>query len=92
MGVPVLTKLGDTFLGRQSASFLHAAGLQQWIAEDDDDYVARAIACVGDLPALSRLRSGLRPQVLASPVYDADRFAGHFETALRAMWMDWCAA
>jgi predicted O-linked N-acetylglucosamine transferase (SPINDLY family) len=92
MGVPVLTKLGDTFLGRQSASFLHAAGLQHWIAADDDDYVACAIACVDDLPALSRLRQGLRQQVLASPVYDADRFAGHFEAALRGMWMDWCAA
>jgi predicted O-linked N-acetylglucosamine transferase (SPINDLY family) len=37
------------------------------------------------------LRGALRQQVLASPLFDAARFAGHFETALRGMWRGWCA-
>jgi predicted O-linked N-acetylglucosamine transferase (SPINDLY family) len=36
------------------------------------------------------LRSGLRQQVLASPLFDAPRFAGNFEAALRGMWTHWC--
>jgi predicted O-linked N-acetylglucosamine transferase (SPINDLY family) len=37
------------------------------------------------------LRTNLRPQVLASPIFDAPRFAGHFEAALRGMWQAWCS-
>jgi len=36
------------------------------------------------------LRNGLRQQVLASPIFDAPRFARHFEAALRGMWRKWC--
>jgi predicted O-linked N-acetylglucosamine transferase (SPINDLY family) len=32
----------------------------------------------------------MRNQVLASPIFDAPRFANHFEAALRSMWRDWC--
>jgi predicted O-linked N-acetylglucosamine transferase (SPINDLY family) len=39
---------------------------------------------------LAALRKGLRQQVLASPIFDASRFAGHFENALRGMWKKWC--
>jgi predicted O-linked N-acetylglucosamine transferase (SPINDLY family) len=40
--------------------------------------------------ACSALRSGLRQRVMDSPIFDAPRFAQHFETALRGMWREWC--
>lgn len=86
MGVPVLTLAGERFLSRQGVGILANAGLQDWIASDADDYVARALRHASDVQALSELRSGLRQQVLSSPLFDAQRFAGHFETALRGMW------
>ncbi|HEX8956076.1 MAG TPA: peptide-binding protein, partial [Burkholderiaceae bacterium] len=90
MGVPVLTLSGRRFLARQGVGLLANAGLPGWIAADAEDYLAKAIAAAADLPALARLRAGLRAQVLASPLFDAPRFAGHFETMLREMWRDWC--
>ena len=90
MGVPVLTLAGERFLSRQGVGLLMNAGLPDWVAADADDYVARAVAHAGDLPRLAALRAGLRQQVLASPVFDAQRFAGHFESALRGMWHVWC--
>jgi predicted O-linked N-acetylglucosamine transferase (SPINDLY family) len=66
------------------------AGLPEWIAANADDYVARAVSRAGNLQRLSELRSGLRQQILASPIFDAPRFARHFEAVLRGMWLQWC--
>jgi predicted O-linked N-acetylglucosamine transferase (SPINDLY family) len=86
MGVPTLTLAGDTLVSRQGASLLACAGLDDWIAADEDDYVARAVAHAGDVDRLARLRSALRPAVLASPLFDAPRFARNLEAALHGMW------
>ena len=66
------------------------AGLPAWIADDADDYVARAVSHAADLQSLASLRTGLRERVLASPIFDAPRFARHFEAGLRGMWRRWC--
>jgi predicted O-linked N-acetylglucosamine transferase (SPINDLY family) len=89
MGVPVITKRGDRFLSHVGESIVSNAGLVDWIAEDDDDYVAKAIMHTTDLKRLSTLRATLRQRVLASPLFDAPRFARHFETALWGMWERW---
>jgi len=86
MGVPTLTLRGATMLERQGAGMMICAGLPDWVACDEEDYVRRAIALAGDRPALSRLRQSLRDRVVASPLFDAPRFAGHLAEALRGMW------
>ncbi|MHB1238086.1 MAG: O-linked N-acetylglucosamine transferase, SPINDLY family protein, partial [Gallionella sp.] len=86
MGVPVLNMQGDRFLSCTAGSIAHNAGLSDWIAADADDYVAKAAAFASDLERLAALRSGLRRQVLASPLFDAPRFAWNFENALWEMW------
>jgi predicted O-linked N-acetylglucosamine transferase (SPINDLY family) len=86
MGVPTLTLAGDTLLSRQGASLLTAAGLLDWIAMSEADYVAKAVHFASDLPKLATLREELREQVRASPLFDAPRFAKHFEQALWGMW------
>jgi predicted O-linked N-acetylglucosamine transferase (SPINDLY family) len=88
MGVPVLCRRGDRFLSNICTSMLHSAGLADWIAQDNDDYVAKAVAFAADAPRLAALRSSLRSTVLASPLCDAARYARHLEAALEAMWRD----
>ena len=90
MGVPVLTLAGERFLARQGVGLLMNAGLPDWVATDQEDYVSRAVANASNLEHLASLRAGLRQQVLASPIFDATRFARHFEAALRGMWEKWC--
>jgi protein O-GlcNAc transferase len=90
MGVPVLTLAGDSFLARQGVGLMMNSGLPEWVAENADDYVRRAVVNANNIEQLSVLRKGLREQVLASPLFDADRFAKHFEDALRGMWKRRC--
>lgn len=86
MGVPTVTLAGDTLLSRQGAGVVTPAGLPDWVATSEADYVEKAIERSRDLASLATLRARLRQQVLASPVYDAPRFARNFEDALWGMW------
>lgn len=90
MGVPVLTLDGQRFLCRQGIGLLNNVGLPDWVAADLDDYAARAVHYASDVRALAALRQELRTRVLASPIFDAKRFAKHFECALRDMWKISC--
>jgi protein O-GlcNAc transferase len=86
MGVPVLTRKGDRFLSHVGETIANNAGLARWIASSDDDYVAKAVAYTANLDELAALRRGLRAQVVASPLFDASRFAKNFATTMWAMW------
>lgn len=90
MGVPVLSLRGDRFLLRTAGSIAHNAGMSGWIAVDEDDYVAKAVTFASNLDRLAVLRGGLRQQVLASTLFDAPRFARHFESALCGIREKWC--
>ncbi|MEJ0019680.1 MAG: tetratricopeptide repeat protein [Acetobacteraceae bacterium] len=91
-GVPVVTLAGRPSVGRFGASILHAAGLDSWIAQDVDDYVACAVEGAGDLEALSLLRAELRARVAASPLCDAAGLALEMEQAYRTLWQRWCVS
>jgi predicted O-linked N-acetylglucosamine transferase (SPINDLY family) len=86
MGVPTVTLAGDTLLSRQGVSLLNAAGLPDWVAQNEEDYVTKAVAFASDLHNLAELRAGLREQVRNSPLFDAPHFAHNFEQALWQMW------
>jgi len=87
MGVPVLTLAGEHFLSRQGVGLVTNAGLTDWVAQGTDDYVARALRHAADLPALAALRTRLREQVLASPLFDGAAFAHAMQDALQGMWL-----
>ncbi|HEX8956885.1 MAG TPA: tetratricopeptide repeat protein [Burkholderiaceae bacterium] len=92
MGVPVLTMKGDSFVACQGVGIMANTGLAHWIAQDRADYVRLAQKHASNLPALAAQRQLMRRQLLASPLFDAGRFARHFEAALRAMWQEWCGS
>lgn len=48
VGTPVLTWDGSMARARQSAGMLRLMGLEELIAADADDYVAKAVALIGD--------------------------------------------
>ncbi len=86
MGVPTLSLAGSTLIARQGASILTTAGLCDWVTETKDEYLSKALSFCNDLKELTNLRAGLRAQVLASPLFDAPRFAKNMEKVLWEMW------
>jgi predicted O-linked N-acetylglucosamine transferase (SPINDLY family) len=92
MGVPVLTLPGEIFASRHSASHLSNIGLNDWIAGNVSDYVARALRFASDITLLVSLRASLRGRMKASPLCDGVRFGRNLGVALRGAWRDWCRA
>jgi predicted O-linked N-acetylglucosamine transferase (SPINDLY family) len=91
MGVPVVTLVGQTVIGRAGLSQLTNLHLPELIAKTPQHYVEIAIGLAKDLPRLAELRRTLRPRMRASPLMDAPRFARDIEAAYRQMWQSWCA-
>ena len=91
MGVPVVSLAARPPLGHFGVALLHAVELDDWVADDVDAYVARAVAAAADLAALADLRQNLRLRLQASPLLDEAGFARTLEAGYRAMWQKWCA-
>ncbi|MEW5965583.1 MAG: tetratricopeptide repeat protein [Pseudomonadota bacterium] len=91
MGVPTLTLAGNTVAGRSGASILGHAGLDVFVAEDIEDFVAKGESWCGRLDELSAIRAGLRERFAASPRGQPAVVAAGVARALRMMWQRWCA-
>jgi protein O-GlcNAc transferase len=91
-GVPVVTLAGDRLLGRYGATLLHAVGLPDLVAGNDDAYVAAAVGLARDRTRLASLRATLARRFAESPICDAARYARSVEAAYRQMWRSWCAS
>ncbi len=91
MGVPVITIVGQTVVGRAGLSQLRNLGLPELIAESPEQYVRIAARLANDLPCLASLRATLRERMQNSPLMDAPRFTRSVEAAYRKMWRRWCA-
>jgi len=89
MGVPVLTKCGNSFLSRQGLGILMHAGLPDWISKDEEMYITKAISFASNFDQLASLRRILRQQIIDSPLFDTSNFIMSFEDALWKMWLQW---
>ncbi len=91
MGVPVVTRVGHTVVGRAGLSQLSNLGLAELAARNDQEFISIAANLAAELPRLTTLRATLRERMQRSPLMDAPRFARNVETAYRQMWCAWCA-
>ena len=82
MGVPTITMVGETVVGRAGLSQLSNLGLTELAAKTPDQYVALAVHLANDLPRLEELRSTLRERMSRSPLMDAGRFAPTWSTPI----------
>jgi FkbM family methyltransferase len=92
MGVPVITLVGKTVVGRAGLSQLTNLGLEELATITPEDFVRVAANWANDWPKLEAMRNGLRDRMRQSPLMDSKGFARGIEEAYRSMWHKWCAA
>ncbi|MBI2958910.1 MAG: glycosyltransferase [Betaproteobacteria bacterium] len=90
MGVPVITLAGRWALARCGLMILENAGIPEFVARSEAQYLGIAQRCAADLPRLAALRGELRSRFLAAPFADAAGAARALEAAYRSMWQEWC--
>jgi len=90
MGVPLVTLAGSNFASRMGASFLHTLGKHDWVAQDENTYVATASRLARNCAAYRKNRARLRDKFAGSPLSDIQTYTRHFESLLWRMWQAHC--
>jgi len=90
MGVPVLTLVGSTVVGRAGLCQAFNLGLPELVMHSPEAFIAAASRLASDRHALAQLRAGLRSTMEQSPLMDAPRFARNLEAKYREAWQRWC--
>lgn len=85
MGTPIVTLRGQRHAGRMAASVLTALGIESWIAQTPDEYIAIASRLAGDVNELKNVRSSLRDRMAHSHLCDGAAFTRKLEQAYRKM-------
>jgi predicted O-linked N-acetylglucosamine transferase (SPINDLY family) len=88
-GLPVVTRLGESFAGRVAASLLNAVGLSELVTHSIEDYAALALRLAKDPSLLAGYRNQLAKNRLTHPLFDTDRFRRHIEASYLQMWEIW---
>tara|TARA_B110000438_G_scaffold303531_1_gene365443 strand:+ start:943 stop:2925 length:1983 start_codon:yes stop_codon:yes gene_type:complete len=86
MGVPVLTLKGNRYLFHFGESINFNLGMSEWVADNKEEYISKAIKFSSNLDELSKIRITLKEKALQSPVFNAPRFANNFSDLLWKMW------
>jgi len=85
-GVPVLTAVGDSLVGRMAGSMLRSIGLPELATPGLDEYEAMARKLATDAPLLVEKKATLQRNRLTHPLFDTDRSRRHIEAAFDMMW------
>jgi predicted O-linked N-acetylglucosamine transferase (SPINDLY family) len=91
MGVPVIAKLGSGASSRAAGAILKSIGHDDWVADDDDRYVAIAQKFASLPSHLAKLRADLPAKIANSPAGNVLVYTQKVEAGYRQFWRDYCA-
>jgi predicted O-linked N-acetylglucosamine transferase (SPINDLY family) len=91
LGVPVVSLIGQTAVGRGGKSILSNIGLPELATRRPRQYVQTALTLADSPARLAELRRALRHRLLTSPLMNARKFTRSVEATYRNLWRRWCA-
>jgi len=87
-----VAQLGNGAASRVAGAILKAVALDEWVADDDDGYLAIARKFASMPAHLEKLRAELPDRIAASPAGDVAVYAQRVEAGYRQFWRDYCAS
>ena len=78
-GLPVLTKIGQSFSARVSASLLTSIGLPELVTYSESEYEEKAVYIASDPKEVLRLKSKLNKLKETSPLFNSELFTRDLE-------------
>ena len=85
-GLPVLTRIGDSFAGRVAASLLVAIDMPELIAFTKSEYESKAIELATNSEIFNKLKSKLLANKLSTPLFDAQLFSDHMQKGYQMIY------
>ena len=79
MGLPIVTKLGASFVSRVAGSLLHAVGLPELVTDTAEAYERLALDLATDPAHFAATRAKLAGNRLTTPLFDTERFTRDIE-------------
>jgi predicted O-linked N-acetylglucosamine transferase (SPINDLY family) len=92
VGVPLVTRVGETFSSRNSYAFLMNAGVTEGIAWSAQEYLDWGIRLGTDIQLRQDVAWKLYQSRHHSPLWDAKQFTHEMEAAYKQMWDIYCSA
>ena len=84
-GVPVLTRVGETFASRVAGSFLTQLQLTELITTSIEEYETRAVSMGNNPEQIKQLKQKLKENSLKSPLFNSSYFVQKLEESFKAM-------
>ncbi|MCZ2499293.1 tetratricopeptide repeat protein [Xylophilus sp. Kf1] len=88
MGLPIVAMDGERGTDASTARTLQGLGLPEWVAQDGDGYVARALALMDDPARLVEHRASVRDRLKATALMDYRGRTAELEKVFRLMWLN----
>ena len=85
-GLPVLTRIGQSFASRVSASLLNAIDLPELITNTESEYVNMAIELATDSNKLMKIKDKLKKNRLSKALFDVNLFTKNIEAAYKIIY------
>jgi predicted O-linked N-acetylglucosamine transferase (SPINDLY family) len=89
-GVPMITRMGESYVSRMAASQLHAIGLPELITTSWEQYLALGLDLALDSSRRIAMREKLAANRSSMPLFDTVRFTRNLESLYKRIWSDHC--
>ncbi|MGA1066967.1 MAG: hypothetical protein ACO3U3_14090 [Alphaproteobacteria bacterium] len=88
-GVPLLTLQGRAFQSRMGSSLVHALGVSELIAKNDEEYVAKAIKIATDKNHYKKIKQQIKKGKAEGLLFNTSNFVGTLEKAFQLIVSDY---
>jgi|SaaInlV_165m_DNA_1040744.scaffolds.fasta_scaffold04042_3 protein O-GlcNAc transferase len=89
MGVPVLTKIGQSYSSRMASSLLYSVGLPELITNSNEAYIKLAVELATNTNKLKSIKLKLKENRLQKALFNTEIFTRNFEKGLRKVYKNY---